>query len=79
MRTFPAGVKTTATVSNNSSIPVFDIAPMHLVPDIPMKLSMTPDNIKPLLENAKIVTTRLGECIREVKELLASRTEPLGS
>ncbi|KLO15378.1 hypothetical protein SCHPADRAFT_264249 [Schizopora paradoxa] len=79
VRTFPAGVKTTATVSNNSLIPVFDIAPMPLVPDMPMKLSMTPDNIKPLLENAKIVTTRLGECIREVKELLASRTESLGS
>ncbi|KAF9556528.1 hypothetical protein CPC08DRAFT_90775 [Agrocybe pediades] len=36
----------------------------------PMKLAMTPENIKPLLENAKEVHARLEECIAEVRILL---------
>ncbi|KAG6336077.1 hypothetical protein ID866_3003 [Astraeus odoratus] len=38
------------------------------VPDF--KLSMTPENIKPLLENAKEVHARLNECIKEMRVLL---------
>ncbi|KAH7925772.1 hypothetical protein BV22DRAFT_1033576 [Leucogyrophana mollusca] len=40
----------------------------YLLPEI--KLAMTPENIKPLLENAKEVHLRLNECIREVRILL---------
>lgn len=43
-------------------------------PDI--KLSMTPENIKPLLENAKEVHTRLNECIREMRALLDTYAPP---
>ncbi|OJA11488.1 hypothetical protein AZE42_12383 [Rhizopogon vesiculosus] len=35
-----------------------------------LKLAMTPENIKPLLENAKEVHLRLNECIRDVRALL---------
>ncbi|KAG2066621.1 hypothetical protein BDR04DRAFT_1106425 [Suillus decipiens] len=38
------------------------------------KLSMTPENIKPLLDNAKEVHLRLNECIREVRALLDAST-----
>ncbi|KAL4064673.1 hypothetical protein V8B97DRAFT_2111834 [Scleroderma yunnanense] len=38
------------------------------VPDF--KLSMTPENIKPLLENAKEVHMRLNECIKEMRALI---------
>lgn len=77
VRTFPAGVKKAANGLSNNPIPVFDIASPPLGVDMPVKLSMTPDNIKPLLENAKTVTSRLEECIREVNELLSSRGDPL--
>lgn len=40
----------------------------HTLPEI--KLSMTPENIKPLLENAKEVHIRCHECIRELRVLL---------
>ena len=40
----------------------------HGLPEI--KLSMTPENIKPLLENAKEVHVRCHECIRELHVLL---------
>jgi len=36
------------------------------------KLAMTPENIKPLLENTLEVHARLNECIAELRELLAS-------
>jgi len=35
------------------------------------KLAMTPDNIKPLLENAKEVHARLSDCILEIRALIA--------
>ena len=38
------------------------------------KLAMTPENIKPLLENAREVHLRLEECIAELQVLLASAT-----
>jgi hypothetical protein len=34
------------------------------------RLAMTPENIKPLLENAKEVHARLGDCIMEIRRLL---------
>ncbi|KAF8521903.1 hypothetical protein BU17DRAFT_45360 [Hysterangium stoloniferum] len=46
------------------SAPPTDISP----PD--PKLSLTPENIKPLLEYAKEVSTRLTDCISEVQTLL---------
>ncbi|EGN97662.1 hypothetical protein SERLA73DRAFT_184459 [Serpula lacrymans var. lacrymans S7.3] len=44
----------------------------HFLPDF--KLAMTPENIKPLLENAKEVHIRLIECIKEVQVLLNPQT-----
>ncbi|KAF8181179.1 hypothetical protein K438DRAFT_2021191 [Mycena galopus ATCC 62051] len=37
------------------------------------KLAMTPENIKPLLENAREVHARLSDCIAEIRSLLAAR------
>ena len=36
------------------------------------KLAMTPENIKPLLENAKVVLSRLNDCIAETEALIAT-------
>ncbi|KAH0835601.1 hypothetical protein J3R83DRAFT_9326 [Lanmaoa asiatica] len=45
--------------------------PLDDPPALPeIKLSMTPENIKPLLENAKEVHVRCHECIRELRALL---------
>lgn len=38
------------------------------------KLAMTPENIKPLLENAREVHTKLNECIAELRLLLAAKS-----
>jgi serine/arginine repetitive matrix protein 2 len=40
------------------------------------KLEMTPENIKPLLENAKEVQARLNECIAEIRSLLRMHADP---
>lgn len=55
----------TVPVKAPVGIPTFDVAP---IPDF--KLAMTPENIKPLLENARVVTARLKDCVSEVKVLL---------
>ncbi|KAH8109655.1 hypothetical protein DFH11DRAFT_1515349, partial [Phellopilus nigrolimitatus] len=55
----------TVPLKLNKEIPAFDIVP---IPDL--KLAMTPENIKPLLENARAVTARLNDCITEVREML---------
>lgn len=34
------------------------------------KLAMTPENIKPLLENAKEVLEKLHECVAEIRALI---------
>lgn len=39
-------------------------------------LAMTPENIKPLLENAKEVQARLGDCIAELRVLVSRSAEP---
>ncbi|TCD70738.1 hypothetical protein EIP91_002114 [Steccherinum ochraceum] len=54
----------------------FNAPPPPPVPlDAPsgLALSMTPENIKPLLENAREVHTKCHECIEELKGLLAAR------
>ena len=38
-----------------------------------LALSMTPENIKPLLENAREVHTKCNECIEELRTLLSAR------
>ena len=41
-------------------------------PNVPLsdfKLALTPENIRPLLEYAREVSTRLGECVGELREL----------
>ena len=51
----------------SKGLPLFD-APADL------KLAMTPENIKPLLDNARVVNVRLQNCLAEVRGLLI-RTE----
>ncbi|EIW52243.1 uncharacterized protein TRAVEDRAFT_156016 [Trametes versicolor FP-101664 SS1] len=50
-----------------------DLAPGAL-PDV--KLAMAPENIKPLLENAREVHLRCADCIAELEALLASGVQP---
>lgn len=56
--------------------------PLPTVPPPPdgmnISLAMTPENIKPLLENAKEVHARCSECIAELRELLAA-SQPVSS
>ncbi|KDQ57716.1 hypothetical protein JAAARDRAFT_35403 [Jaapia argillacea MUCL 33604] len=57
---------------------VRSVPPQLIDPPLPqgpggIALAMTPENIKPLLENAKEVEVKLGECIGELKMLLAVR------
>ncbi|KAI0089702.1 hypothetical protein BDY19DRAFT_992677 [Irpex rosettiformis] len=40
----------------------------------PLSLAMTPENIRPLLENAKEVYAQCSDCIVELKQLLSVRT-----
>ncbi|KAF8594620.1 hypothetical protein BDV93DRAFT_549169 [Ceratobasidium sp. AG-I] len=42
------------------------------------RLSLTPENIKPLLEYAREVTARLGECVAELRELGMNDPDKLG-
>lgn len=55
--------------------------PFNVPPPLPageassgLALSMTPENIKPLLENAREVHSKCNECIEELRGLLALRT-----
>ncbi|KAL5512307.1 hypothetical protein ACEPAG_3299 [Sanghuangporus baumii] len=52
------------------SIPSSDAPPPSVLPGPQLKLAMSPENIKPLLENARVVTSRLHDCLAEVKGLL---------
>jgi hypothetical protein len=45
---------------------------VHIDPRDP-KLAMTPENIRPLLENAREVHARLDECIGEMRMLLLAK------
>lgn len=49
---------------------VRSMPPQQVFPE--SRLAMTPENIKPLLENAKEVHARLGDCIMEIRRLLDS-------
>lgn len=42
------------------------------------RLALTPENIKPLLEYAREVTARLGECVAELRELGMNDPDKLG-
>jgi len=46
-------------------------------PNPELRLAMAPENIKPLLENAKEVHARLIECIAEIRALLENYKSPL--
>ncbi|ESK86650.1 hypothetical protein Moror_9711 [Moniliophthora roreri MCA 2997] len=59
----PSRSKNIAKTGSVRSMP-----PQPLLPDA--KLAMTPENIKPLLENSKEVHARLLECIAEIRQLL---------
>ena len=48
------------------------------LPDPKLGMMMTPENIKPLLENAKEVHVKLHECIVEIRALIDSRTAAIG-
>lgn len=64
-RPVPSSVRS-VPLKPSKGLPVFDIAP---IPEF--KLAMTPENIRPLLENARVVTSRLQDCVSEVKDLLS--------
>lgn len=55
----------------------FNVPPPPPVPPIDapsgLALSMTPENIKPLLENAREVHSKCNECIEELRVLLSAR------
>ncbi|KAL0581621.1 hypothetical protein V5O48_000437 [Marasmius crinis-equi] len=55
-------------VSKTGSVRSMPPQPLGGLPDV--KLAMTPENIKPLLENSKEVHNRLTECIAEIRQLL---------
>ena len=46
------------------------------LPDV--KLAMAPENIKPLLENAREVHSRCSECLVELEALLGNGSSPSG-
>jgi serine/arginine repetitive matrix protein 2 len=50
------------------------LAPMSSLSDSRLVLAMTPENIKPLLKNAKDVQTRLLDCIAEIRVLVNKKS-----
>ncbi|KAF8552674.1 hypothetical protein OG21DRAFT_1604557 [Imleria badia] len=62
------GSSRTGSVRSAPPQPLAIDDPAHGLPEI--KLSMTPENIKPLLENAKEVHVRCYDCLRELRALL---------
>ncbi|KAF9270209.1 hypothetical protein L218DRAFT_939238 [Marasmius fiardii PR-910] len=55
--------------SKTGSVRSMPPQPLGGLPDA--KLAMTPENIRPLLENSREVHARLTECIAEIRQLLA--------
>ncbi|EIN04083.1 hypothetical protein PUNSTDRAFT_108565 [Punctularia strigosozonata HHB-11173 SS5] len=47
----------------------------HSADNVGFALAMTPENIKPLLDNAREVQARLQDCVGEVKTLLQARNQ----
>lgn len=68
----PSRHSRTARGGKTGSVRSMPPQPVGLLPNA--KLAMTPENIKPLLENAKEVHARLTECIGEIRSLLADQS-----
>ena len=52
--------------------------PLSSLPDPKLGMIMTPENIKPLLENAKEVHVKLHECIAEIRALIENGAAVVG-
>lgn len=77
------GRRNTGTTGSLRSPPSAMSSPSyHYLPELdstgfsesPLSLAMTPENIRPLLENAKEVHARCSDCNEELRQLLAVRT-----
>ncbi|TFK35721.1 hypothetical protein BDQ12DRAFT_706594 [Crucibulum laeve] len=70
----PSRTSSKRPMSRSSKLPqsgsVRSMPPQQQLPD--PKLAMTPENIKPLLENTREVHARLTECISEIRSLLTT-------
>ena len=64
-----AKISKSASKANGSAASV-SAEPSSTDPTSNLKLAMTPENIRPLLENARAVTARLKTCIAEVRVLV---------
>lgn len=53
-------------------------SPLSSLPDPKLGMIMTPENIKPLLENAKDVHVKLHECIVEIRALIDNGAAAIG-
>ena len=53
-------------------------SPLSSLPDPKLGMIMTPENIKPLLENAKEVHVKLHECIVEIRALIDNGAAAIG-
>ena len=53
-------------------------SPLSCLPDPKLGMIMTPENIKPLLENAKEVHVKLHECIVEIRALIDNGAAAIG-
>lgn len=70
----PSGRRGTMSGSVRSAPPSSFTPGLGSVEGTDPKLAMTPENIRPLLENAKEVHAKCAECIEEMKVLLAIKT-----
>lgn len=62
-----------STPSSSARVPPFPLTVSRASKiDPALAFAMTPDNIKPLLDNAREVRARLGACVADVQALLAS-------
>jgi len=53
-------------------------SPLSSLPDPKLGMIMTPENIKPLLENAKEVHVKLHECVVEIRKLIDNGAATIG-
>lgn len=65
----------TTKTGSTRSVPPPQISPMSPLSDSGLALAMTPENIKPLLENAKEVQSKLSDCIAEIRALVDQNTD----
>ncbi|KXN80822.1 hypothetical protein AN958_07258 [Leucoagaricus sp. SymC.cos] len=71
----PSSSATTSMSKLQKSGSVRSMPPRPIFSEASSRLAMTPENIKPLLENAKEVHARLGDCLMEIRTLLESGSE----